>query len=90
MNNELMKQLGIVGPHGVTVDTRTTENSNVGLTEVPPTQYNPSDPKELLSVTDGIPPLVSTGTEFIQDYPNLVRDQRLDPQWNKIKYWGER
>lgn len=87
---ELVKHLGLTGPHGVIPDRRTTENSNVGLTELPMGRYTPVDPKENLQETTPTAKLVVMGTQFIQDYPNIVRDQRLDVRWDKVKYWGKR
>lgn len=82
-----IKDLGSIGPLGIIPDTRATHETNVGLTEQP---TNNAKPKGSISTTPNGNKLATVAVHRVQDYPNLVRDIRLDPQWNKIKYWGKR
>lgn len=84
---DLKYHLGVIGPYGVVPDDRSTTNSNVELTEKA-LDYTPSDPNELTNTGDR--KLVAIGIQRVLDYPNRVRDVRLDPRWDKIKYWGPR
>lgn len=87
---ELVKHLGTIAPYAVIPDRRTTQNSNVGMTELPHGKYEPADAKKDLEETKSTAKPAAIGVQKIQDYPNIVRDQRLDPRWHEIKYWGKR
>ncbi len=82
-----IKDLGTIRPLGVIPDNRTTSNSNVGLTEPPPVNSKPINSVQTNTKSNK---LATFAVQRIQDYPNLVRDIRLDPQWHKVKYWGKR
>lgn len=77
--------LPIIPANGNIPDTRTTENSNVGLTEKP-LPYKPSDPKKQTENAGGF----ATVSYAIQDgYPNQVHDKRLKANWLDDPYWGK-
>lgn len=82
-----MKKHPTIGPNGVIPDTRSTENSNVGLTEKP-LPYTPVDPRQI-SNNNQSTPLASFGFAVINGYPNQVHDKRLSANWLQDPYWGK-